>query len=210
MNKAVIFDLDGTLWDSAEQVVWGWNKTFEEEGVDKRTTVGELKSLMGKPMEAIIEALVPDMEPDKRTGLLERCCRNEEQRLLEKGGILFPDLTRTLTMLRDEGYHLSIVSNCQDGYIETFLEHHKMQPFFDDYECPGRSGMLKAENIKLVMERNRIEKAVYVGDTQGDADACTKAGVPFIWARYGFGDVKDAQYVIDSLAELLDVVREVL
>lgn len=210
MNKAVIFDLDGTLWDSAEQVVWGWNKTFEEEGVDKRTTVGELKSLMGKPMEAIIEALVPDMESDKRTGLLERCCRNEEQRLLEKGGILFPDLTRTLTMLRDEGCHLSIVSNCQDGYIETFLEHHKLQAFFDDRECPGRSGMLKAENIKLVIERNRIDKAVYVGDTQGDADASASAGVPFIWARYGFGDVKDAQYVIDSLAELPDVVREVL
>lgn len=207
--KAVIFDLDGTLWDSAVQVAAGWNDTFTECGVDKKTSTDELKSLMGRPMEAIIEALVPSMQKDKRLTLLERCCGREHDYLLEHGGILFDGLRETLNALRDAGYHLSIVSNCQDGYIETFLEYHKMYDFFDDYECPGRSGLLKAENIRLIIERNRIERAVYVGDTQGDLDACRKAGVPFIFARYGFGSVDDESNAVDSLWELPEAVERV-
>lgn len=208
-SKAIIFDLDGTLWDSAIQVAAGWNDTFAEYGVDRRTTEDEIKSLMGRPMEAIIEALVPSIEENKRLVLLEKCCDKEHEYLLRKGGILFDGLEDTLQKLKTFGYHLSIVSNCQDGYIETFLEYHKMQPLFDDYECPGRSGVLKAENIRLVMERNNIEQAVYVGDTQGDLDACRKAGVPFIFARYGFGNVDDETNAIDSLDELPETVRKV-
>ena len=84
-----------------------------------------------------------------------------------------------------------------------------MYDFFDDYECPGRSGLLKAENIRLIIERNRIERAVYVGDTQGDLDACRKAGVPFIFARYGFGSVDDESNAVDSLWELPEAVERV-
>jgi len=44
---------------------------------------------------------------------------------------------------------------------------------------------------------------VYVGDTLGDAEAAKKAGLPFIWARYGFGDVKEYDDLIDSPLELI-------
>lgn len=202
MKKAVIFDLDGTLWDSASQVTAAWNDTFAAGGIDKIITTEELKALMGMPMEAIIEALVPWLEESARLKLLDECCAREERRLLENGGLLFPDLRETIVRLRDAGYHISIVSNCQDGYIETFIEHHRMRELFDDWECPGRSGMLKAGNIRLVIERNNIDRAVYVGDTQGDLNACRKAGVPFIFAGYGFGSVDNADGVINSLREL--------
>lgn len=210
MNKAVIFDLDGTLWDSAAQIVEAWNDTFASWNVDKRITEAELKSLMGKPMEVIMEHLVPWMQENKRLQLLEECCRAEENRLLKNGGILFTGLEAALKKLKNAGYHLSVVSNCQDGYIQTFIEHHKLQEFFDDFECPGRSKMLKAENICLVMKRNRIDKAVYVGDTQGDLDACRKAGVPFIFAGYGFGSVDDDSNAISSLDELYSMVDKVM
>ena len=55
------------------------------------------------------------------------------------------------------------------------------------------------------MERNGIEEAVYVGDTQGDADACKEAGVPMVYAAYGFGNVEDECVTIQQFDQLLDL-----
>ena len=73
----------------------------------------------------------------------------------------------------------------------------------------GRTGLDKGANIRLVMERNGVTKAVYVGDTQGDADAAAKAGVPFIFAEYGFGMVNAAAARIASLPELPAAVEKI-
>lgn len=209
MKKAIIFDLDGTLWDSGLPIAKAWTMTFKNNNIDKEVSEKEIKSLMGKPMSAIIESLIPEIDPDKREILLKECCDNEEQLLRQVGGILFPGLEETLKTLKAKGYHLSIVSNCQDGYIETFLDYHNMHEYFDDLECPGKSGLLKAENIKLVIKRNNIDKAIYVGDTQGDMDATDKAGIPFVFAKYGFGNVDKMSHIIYSLDELPDMADKI-
>ncbi|MDE7279616.1 MAG: HAD hydrolase-like protein, partial [Oscillospiraceae bacterium] len=103
-----------------------------------------------------------------------------------------------------------IVSNCQSGYIETFLEYHKLGKYFADFECPGGTGFAKAENIRIVMERNGLEKAVYVGDTQGDLDASDSAGIPFIHAAYGFGNVDRNVPEAQSFSEVYDAAKRVL
>ena len=98
---------------------------------------------------------------------------------------------------------LFIVSNCQDGYLQAFLNHHKLSSYFDDHEMSGRTGLTKGENIRIVMERNNLDKAVYVGDTEGDFSAAKQAGILFICAQYGFGKAKNADYVINKLSELI-------
>jgi phosphoglycolate phosphatase len=83
-----------------------------------------------------------------------------------------------------------------------------MHRYFIDYEEWGRSGLLKADNIRLVMERNGAEKAVYVGDIQKDADASAKAGVPCIWAAYGFGHIDKPAGVLNEFSELPQVLKD--
>jgi len=58
----------------------------------------------------------------------------------------------------------------------------------------------------LIIQRNNLINPVYVGDTEGDLKASRYAGIPFIYARYGFGNVKEFDYVIDSFEELLNLV----
>ena len=91
--------------------------------------------------------------------------------------------------IRELGYGVYIVSNCQSGYIESFLEYYHLADLVDDFECYGNTLHGKAENLKLLIARNDLTEYVYVGDTQGDYDACKEADVPFIWAAYGFGTV---------------------
>lgn len=67
---------------------------------------------------------------------------------------------------------------------------------------PGR---LKGENIRIIMERNGLDEAVYVGDTQGDANACKEAEVPMIFASYGFGEVEGEYPSIQAFTELQNI-----
>ena len=62
--------------------------------------------------------------------------------------------------------------------------------------------MSKAENIRLLLSRNAIDAAIYVGDTEKDKAAADGAGIPFVHAAYGFGRVPDADWKISTLADL--------
>lgn len=209
MKKGIIFDLDGTLWDSAAGVVSSWNEVIETlPDKDHLVTLDEIYSLMGKPMDEIAALVFPNMEPFRREEVMEACCKRENDYLFERGGVLFPKLEQTLQVLKEK-YELFIVSNCQVGYIEAFLGHYQFEHYFTDTENFGNTGKLKAHNIRLVAERNRLEKAVYIGDTEGDYNAAAEAGVPFIFAQYGFGDVPEAAYTVSSFDELTKRVEDV-
>ncbi len=210
MRTGILFDLDGTLWDSSEQVVESWNRVLDKsDDVDYLITREDMFSVMGKTMDQIMEILFPKLSSERRTELLKRCCEEEERFLAEKGAVLFPDLEDTLKTLYKD-YDLFIVSNCQSGYIETFLEAHHMSGYIKDIECWGNTGKEKGENIRIIMKRNGLEHAVYVGDTQGDREAAALAGIPFIYASYGFGKAEQYDYVIRSLKELPGRLGEVV
>ena len=114
----------------------------------------------------------------------------------------------TLNLLKEK-YSLFIVSNCQDGYVQSFLEFHGFAEIFDDFEMSGRTKKSKGENIRMIIERNNLDKTAYVGDTQGDCDAAKEAGVPFVFAEYGFGSVDNAEYSIKEFCELPSVVEQI-
>ena len=160
IKKGVIFDLDGTLWDSSIQVVPAWNIALKRhKEIDCQITIPDMQGFMGKQINEIAKIMLPDVEPEKSLNILKECCNEEQVYLREHGGILYPNLESTLTELKNK-YNLYIVSNCQDGYIESFLEYHKMYTYFNDIECSGRTGRNKGENIRLIIKRNNLEKAV--------------------------------------------------
>ncbi|MDE6763237.1 MAG: HAD family hydrolase [Oscillospiraceae bacterium] len=210
MNYGIIFDLDGTLWDSSEQVAVSWSEALSRRPETDRQVTGEdMRGFMGKTMETIAELMLPELEPSLRIKIMHECERVEQEYLEKHGGVLFPELEKELERLCGLS-RLFIVSNCQSGYIETFLEYHKLGKYFADFECPGGTGLAKAENIRIVMERNGLDKAVYVGDTQGDLDASDSAGIPFIHAAYGFGNVDRDVPAAQSFSEVYDAAKRVL
>ena len=207
-RKAIIFDLDGTLWDSAQAVVDSWNEKIQFfPDIDYYITMEQMYGYMGKTMEEIGLAFFNTVSKERAMELLKICMDYENLYIEEHGGILFEGLEETLAALKKE-YFLAIVSNCQEGYIEAFLKHHKLEKYFDDTENYGRTKRCKGDNIKLLVERNDLD-AVYVGDTMGDYDATMQAGLPFVHAAYGFGTVPEGTAKIDDIRELPEKVKEV-
>ena len=195
MKKGLIFDMDGTLWDSSVQVAKSWDIAIAECGYRRAALTREdMQRVMGKTMDVIAQILFPDTDGEFRAELLAHCCEVENAYLRMHGGVLYPKLRSTLEQLKGK-YHLYIVSNCQKGYIEAFLDYYQMQ---------------KGDNIALLASRNALTEAVYVGDIQGDYDASQKAGVGFIHAAYGFGTINVPVPAIRSFDELPEAAARVL
>ncbi len=209
MKKGIIFDMDGTLWDSSASVAGCWTEVLNNQYDGVRiVTEEDLQSVMGLTMDKLAAALFPDVEESLRMQMLEDCCNAENAYLEQHGAVLYEGLEDVLKQLQKD-YHLYIVSNCQSGYIEAFLTYYGFGHYFEDIECYGNNQLKKGDNIRNVVERNHLEQAVYVGDIQGDYDASCEAGVAFIHAAYGFGTIEQEVVKIMSLQELPECVERV-
>ena len=208
-KTGIIFDLDGTLWDAAETIAPAWNGYLESRGIGLRMTPDSCRACCGKTLPEIAALLFPAADPAWREAVVEGCGEAECVPLAKHGGWLYPEVEAVLGALRED-YFLAVVSNCGLGYIEAFFSGNRTDKYFDDYENAARTGLSKGENIRLVMTRNGVERAVYVGDTTGDRDAARLAGVPFIHAAYGYGEVPDPDAAIQAFRDLPEAVKELL
>ena len=210
MKKGILFDLDGTLWDSAEGVAASWNLALERMNRPERMTEEYVHSVMGKTMDVIAQMTFPNEQPEEAERIMDVCLNTENEYLREHGGRLYDGLEDTLKALKGKGFFLAIVSNCQEGYIEAFLEYHGLGKYFDDTENFGHTRRGKGENIRLVAERNHLDAAVYVGDTMGDWEAAMEAGVSFLHASYGFGTVPEGTRAIRDIRDLKNTEETML
>lgn len=206
---SIIFDLDGTLWNSLETCLKAWEKALNDFAYIKDPiTEADLRGVFGLQHDLLGEKLFPYLSKEQREEVMELCYKEEINLIAKQGGALFDGLEETINKLKAD-YKLFIVSNCQAGYIEAFLEYHNLKEFFQDFECSGATGKSKAENIKLVIQRNSLKNPVYVGDILGDYEAAEKNKIPFIYAEYGFGNIEKVEYRIESLKSLQEL-KEIL
>lgn len=206
MFDGLIFDLDGTLWNATDVICKTWNIILKEyENVRKEpVSIKELEGCMGLQLDEIGRRLFKNTDETTRKELMDKCCKLECEYLARDGGKLFPYVESTLYKLGSK-YKLFIVSNCQNGYIESFYEGHNMSGYFTDQLCAEETGLSKGENNKIIIERNSLKNPVYIGDTQGDKESAVAAGIPFVYAKYGFGNVDSYDYKVESFKELLDI-----
>ena len=157
---------------------------------------------MGSPLDAFTRALLPDMPLPEAMKIIYECVDEENRRLSRHGGELYGGVEETLAALSKK-HPLFIVSNCEVGYLEAFFTAHGLKKYFTDWACNGGTGLSKADNIKRTVEKNALDSAVYVGDTALDKASADQAGIPFVFAEYGFGKVEG----VKSIARFSDILN---
>jgi len=202
--ESLIFDIDGTLWDSRALVAEGYNIQLKREGMEHLCVDADmLKPLFGKVMTQIADVLFASVPAQKRYDLMARCMETENRHLMENPcRIGYPGVRETLEELA-RTHRLFIVSNSQRGYPELCMQKLGLTPYIRGHLCFGDTGSSKGKTIRTLMETHGIESCAYIGDTQGDYEATVEAGVPFIWASYGFGQVEGCTEKIASIQDLL-------
>ena len=198
----IIFDVDGTMWDSREIVADAWNRVMIRYGFEPRLTADLLTSEFGKPLDEIGVDLVPEAGPEILKKMLPEWFEEEEADLRLKMPYVYDGLETALQQL-SERCPLFIISNAQTGYIELFLEKTGFGHYFRGFVSNGDTGLPKDGNIRLIMDRYHLTDAIYVGDTQADGDCTRKARAKFAYASYGFGSTDEYDYYLTSPADLI-------
>lgn len=213
MHANLIFDMDGTLWDSSANVARSWSDVIAEYPNPDRTitTEEDIRSVMGHTMDEVAALLFPRTDPDLRRQIMSACAAHENAFLAQHGGKLYPRLEKTLQELQSDGHRLFIVSNCQSGYIEAFLGFYDFGGYFSDFDCFGNTGCGKDGTIRLLADRWGLgNDFYYIGDIRGDYIATLKAGGRFIHAAYGFGRVDADVPRIEAISDLPDLLSRQL
>ena len=208
-TESLIFDIDGTLWDSRVVVAEGYNRYLVRIGhPELQVTADDLTALFGKTLEEIADRMLPCYEPPERYEVMRRCM-DSEQAVMHRDPcqMAYPGVVEGLRRLA-KTHRLFIVSNAEKGYPELLMEKLAVGELFEGCLCYGDTGLWKGETLKALMERHGIRSAVYIGDTQGDLEASRHAGLPFVWCRYGFGTPQEFDAAVDSFGELEKLVQK--
>ncbi len=202
--ESLIFDIDGTLWDSRALVAEGYNIQLKAEGLERLSVDAErLRPLFGKVMTQIADVLFPEFPEQERYALMDRCMKTENEYLFaNECRIGYPGIRQTMEALAKK-HRLFIVSNAQCGYPELCIQKLGLEDYIQGHLCFGDTGTSKGKTIRALMQRHNIENCAYIGDTQGDYEATVEAGVPFLWAAYGFGTPDGYDAKLDAFEDLL-------
>ena len=185
--ESLIFDIDGTLWDSRALVAEGYNLQLRSEGMDQYCVdAARLKPLFGKVMTAIADELFPFLPEKERYALMERCMERENRYLEENECKIGYDGIAEVMEFLSKTHRLFIVSNSQQGYPELCIQKLGLEKWISGHLCFGDTGTSKGMTIRSLMNKYAISSCAYIGDTQGDFEATKEADIPFIWADYGF------------------------
>lgn len=204
---ALVFDMDGTLWDAVDSYCKVWDTTAAELGVSRAPVQrDELVSLMGKPLKEIFVSLMGPYYSDRDT-FMARLTDVENRLMPVLKGTLYPQVAETLAALKRR-VKLFMISNCTGRGLDNFLTVNNLKQYFDGWLSYGETGVDKDINLLRLKEEYGLKRPVYVGDIQRDSDSSHAAGVEFVWAAYGFGIVDDADYRIDAFTELEEKVLD--
>lgn len=192
---SLIFDLDGTLWDASEAVSQSWAHTLRNTyQVKNPPSIAEIQSIMGLSAREIADRLFSRYgeDPDE---IAQYCMRQECDYLAVHGGRLYAGVEPTLRDLAQH-YHLSIVSNCQQGYIESFLHFYHLEPLFTDFDCEGNTGLKQVGKYPALNQEKRFDASClyrrYADGFSGSHAGWRRIHLGFLWLRAcprsGFAD----------------------
>lgn len=210
----LIFDLDGTLVDSSQDIAVAANRTLETLGYNP-LDIDTVKESIGWGVKMLLEGLMPD-EPDERIDEARRVFLNYYGERLTEHTVTYPGVMEAMEEFTRRGKTMAIVTNKPVGLAVRLLDELDMSRFFS-MVLGGDSLKNKKphpEPIEKVLSELSTAPAasVYVGDSPVDCQAGRGAGVYTIGVTYGFrsrGELEEACFdvLIDdfsSLGELID------
>ncbi|HUT54963.1 MAG TPA: HAD-IA family hydrolase [bacterium] len=182
--KLLIFDLDYTLIDSSDGIVWCFNEARTRAG-EPVIAADKLKARIGLPIEEGFRVF-GSKDPEAMRELFRKLAR--EGAMAERS-FLLPGVAETLPALKQKGYGLAVASTKSRPEIVAILKHLGVAGYFDEFAGSDEVKDPKPApaSLLLVMERLKAgpETTVYVGDHVVDVRAARAAGVRVIAVRGG-------------------------
>ena len=190
MNKAVFFDLDGTLLETHRHSCRAAHETLRALGLPDVPDALVMR-LIGEPADVFLRSIAPGYSD---LDAFERLFDANEQAALKQVGTLFGGVPELLRQLAERGYQLAICSNGSREYVDTALTVTNIRGIFSRLACAGEFPD-KAAAVAAIRRVWNCALAIVIGDRVHDMIAARENGIPFIAAAYGYGGVETAEAV---------------
>ena len=218
--EAIVFDLDGTLIDSAGDIADALNGALRQSGLEPFSEA-EVRLMVGGGARVLVERALSARRQSENTALAQQlyaAFMEIYQTASVDRTTVFDDARELLERLRRQGVKLAICTNKPDGITKEVLAKLGMQDSFEAViggteALPNKPNpdMLLAALTALGVDRNR---AVMVGDSTADVGAARGADVPVIVVSHGYSKTPahelGADLVINSLSELSDALGKLI
>jgi len=220
--ELIIFDLDGVLLNSRQVVETAVRRGIEALAAETGRTFPlpsreEIFALMGRPNATWLEGLDLLLSPEEWTFFKERVVAEEIGALHRGEGLVFAGMEDILIWLMNRNQRCAIASNCGRDYLLAFLDHHRMDAYFDFSLCNDDAPPDgdKTDLLAMVLENQQVfaAEAVYIGDRGADEIAAGTLGLGFIGCLWGFGtrdEFSDKAVCCEQPVDLHDVLRKLL
>lgn len=211
MTTALLFDLDGTLWDASESTARAWTEVFDQYGLPSLVTSDQIRGVAGKPYLECLRIICPQaLEVNAFDNLLAMLAKAEKYWMKKLGGTFYPGALDAV-FNASKKIPVFLISNCNGWYLEAFLDHSKLRPVFSDAICFGNTGRPKAENIRFILDKFKISNGFYIGDTRGDMEASVAAGIPYVHVALGFGgpNMENSWHTLSDYREFPVLVQRI-
>lgn len=209
--KTALFDLDGTLIDSLEDIALGVNLTRQDFGLPLRPTA-EIIACIGDGVGALLQRAIPELAATHMPQLRERQKINYLAHCLDHT-VLYPGMKETLAALCEAGWTLGVVTNKPAHYIRPLLEGLGVGSCFAGAIGGGDCEKLKPDPQPLYLLAERMGVTLeasdwMIGDHVTDLEAGKNAALKTCFCRWGIGHPGDSSYTvaIDTPQELLKVL----
>ncbi|PQZ57798.1 nucleosidase [Bacillus sp. MYb209] len=216
MLQALIFDMDGTLFQTDKILELSLDDTFDHlrslQLWDAVTPIDKYREIMGVPLPKVWEALLPDHsnEVRKQTDayFLERLIEN-----IKSGkGALYPNVKEVFNYLKESGCSIYIASNGLTEYLQAIVSYYDLEQWVTEtFSIEQIQTLNKGDLVKGIIGKYNIKTAAVVGDRLSDINAAKDNGLIAIGCNFDFAqedELAHADFVIDDLMELKGILPE--
>ena len=211
--SAVIFDLDGTLADTAEDIREALVAALAGENLPP-IDVNSVRLMIGGGPRLLVERALHRLHVETKHDLVTRLTTSFHKAYLAQGirkSQLFGGVEGTLRTLHTAGIRVGLCSNKPDDLCRMLVRNFSLDEYFDEILGSGGDLPRKPDPAPLLRIIERLGvlpgDALYVGDSETDVITARNAGVPVMLVNYGYtlrsASQLGADAVLDSVADLV-------
>lgn len=203
MIKNIVFDLDGTLWQTRKSYIYAYKKLCEKYNKTPINGYEDVLNYMGVKVDLLLKDLFPDII-DQSQIIRDALNFSIEYIINNPDGTCFSGAYEVLKNLSNQ-YDLYIISNCLKEYVETFLNISNTKEYIKDFYTIELGE--KSEHLKKI-SNGFTDKTIFIGDDVEDYNHIEDhTCIYFVFAKYGYKKCDVYDYHINSLNDLSDVLK---
>jgi phosphoglycolate phosphatase-like HAD superfamily hydrolase len=214
MTQALIFDMDGTLFQTDKILELALDDAFSRLRLlnkwDTATPIDKYREIMGVPLPKVWETLLPIHSNEERgqtdAYFLERLIEN----IRNGKGALYPNVKEVFSYLIENNCSIYIVSNGLTDYLKAIVSSYNLDNWVTEtFSIQQIESLNKSDLVQSIIKKYGITNGAVVGDRLSDINAAKDNGLVSIGCNFDFAqedELSEADIVIDDLIELQKIV----